>query len=44
MVEVQEEEPEYHNKGVEIIRDEEEEKLKELREHYKKQLGIGQDE
>ncbi len=33
---------EFENKGVVIIKDEEEEKLKALREKYKKQLGIGQ--
>ncbi len=33
---------EYANKGVVIVRDEEEEKLKEMREMYKKRLGIGQ--
>lgn len=32
---------EFANKGVVIFKDEEEEKLKELREKYKKQLGIG---
>ncbi|CDW89648.1 UNKNOWN [Stylonychia lemnae] len=34
--------PEFANKGVVIVRDEEEEKLKAMREKYKKQLGIGQ--
>ena len=33
--------PEFANKGVVIVRDEEEEKLKAMREKYKKQLGIG---
>jgi hypothetical protein len=32
---------EFANKGVVIFKDEEEEKLKALREKYKKQLGIG---
>lgn len=33
---------EFANKGVVIVKDEEEEKLRALREKYKKQLGIGQ--
>lgn len=32
---------EFANKGVVIVKDEEEEKLKAMREKYKKQLGIG---
>lgn len=33
---------EFANKGVVIVKDQEEENLKALREKYKKQLGLGQ--